>query len=365
MLNFIKSIIAYNFYKITGFPKILPIILTFSVNDWCNSKCKTCNIWKNNPMEKIKEELALDEISRIFANFNKLYWLTITGGETFLRNDLNEIIKTIYDRSKPKVITIATNGMTTKKIILWTQDILDYCKQLNLVINLSLDGIGKQHDEIRGVKNNFDLTTKTLIELKKLNHPRLTVGVNTVISNYNVKDFPEIYTYIKNNFGPDSYIAEVAEHRAKLYNIELEITPEINEYQKALLFLIDSLKTPSERHVPEIIRILRMEFYEYLMKQYSLKNFEGIASAYIMHNGDVWSSYTRPFVIGNLREVNYDFKKLWFNGKAKHFRKVMNNAEYNTTLANAFYTNILCSPSKILKLWLDRKIKSLSKKSFQ
>lgn len=349
MYYLFPKIISYNLFKRFGFPKSLPVFLTLSVNDWCNSRCKTCNVWRNNPKEKIKEQLTVKEYEKIFENYGKVYWITITGGEPFLREDLSKIIKIIYDKSKPGIVTIATNGMVTNSIVSQTKEILDYCQNLKLVINVSLDGIGEQHDEIRGVKGSFKSAVRTLKELKKLNHPRLIVGINTVISRHNVVDFPKIYSYIKNNFNPDSYVCEIAENRAKLYNMKLKITPEKNEYHKALLFLINSLEKDREKNISDIVRSLRIEFYKFLMKRYPLKNFEGIASAYIMHNGDIWVSYSKPYVIDNLRGVGYDFRKFWFNYKANHFRKKMEK-NYQNMLANAFYTNFICDLKKDILL---------------
>jgi len=352
MLNLINNIISYNLFKKFGFPKVLPSILTLNVNNWCNSKCKTCNIWMNNPVEKIKEELALKEFQKIFAHYGKTYWITVTGGEPFLRKDLTDIIKTVYEKTGPKLMTITTNGTIPEKIASLTSQILGSCKKLNLIVNVSLDGIGKQHDGIRGFKGNYERVVQTVNGLKALNQDRLTVGINSIISVFNVSDFLKIYKHITEDLKPDSYIAEIAENRAKLSNMKLKITPETNDYQKVLLFLIDSLKRENrEKSVPEIVRILRIEFYRYLMKAYTLKNFEGIASAYIMHNGDISVSDSRPYVIGNLREVDYDFKKLWFNENAENFRKTMDN-EYSTLAVNAFYTNFICNPKNVLGLVL-------------
>jgi len=63
-----------------------PLVLTFSITNRCNSRCKTCNIWKI-PAEE-SEELSLDEIELIFKSMDKLYFLNISGGEPFLRKDL-------------------------------------------------------------------------------------------------------------------------------------------------------------------------------------------------------------------------------------------------------------------------------------
>jgi len=346
MIELLPKIIAYNFFKRFNYPKVLPMILTLSVNDHCNSRCKTCNIWMNNAKEKMKKELSLEEIEKIFCKFSSIYYIVITGGEPFLRNNLAELIKIIFDKTKPKIMTIATNGITTNKIVSCTKKILNFCPNLKLVINLSLDGIGEQHDRIRGIKGNFRATLNSFKELKKIKNSRLIVGFNTVVSRYNVKNLPKIYSFIQ-ELNPDSYVAEVAENRAKLYNQDLLITPEKGNYQSVLDFLIKNSERKKSK-VPEVIRKLRKEFYRYLMSNEKLENFEGIASVYIMSNGEVWVSYSKRFVLGNLRDVNYDLKKLWFSKKAGKFRKIMDR-KYQTMAANAFYTNLICNPKRILK----------------
>jgi MoaA/NifB/PqqE/SkfB family radical SAM enzyme len=310
-----------------------------------------CNIWKNKPAEKIKEELTLEEFQKIFENYGKTYWITITGGEPFLRKDLVDVIKVIYEKTSPKLMTIATNGTIPESIISWTSRILESCNKLNLIINVSLDGIGKQHDEIRGFKGNYERVVQTVKGLKALNHPRLTVGINSVISVFNVFNFQKIYTHVMDKLKPDSYIVEIAEKRAKLCNLDLKITPKTNEYQKVLIFLIKKSREKNKNGIPKIIGKLRKEFYKYLISNNSMEIFEGIASGYIMSNGDVWLSYSKKFVVGNLRHVNYDFKKLWFNEKAKQYRRLM-SSNYTTMAVNAFYTNFLCNSKNLFKLIL-------------
>lgn len=351
ILRVVPRIIAYNFYKRFGFPKKLPVVLTLSVNDWCNSRCKTCNIWKNNPKEKIEEELKLEEYGKIFDNYGKIYWLTITGGEPFLRNDLAEIVKVLYYKNKPNFITIATNGILTDKIFLTLKKILRFCKKTTLIINLSLDGIGKQHDKIRGVSGNFNMLVKTFKMLRGLNSKRLIIGINTVISKYNVKNFSEIHNFVINNLKPDSFVVEIAENRAKLYNTNLKIRPKGKEFIEAInALIIDSQKR--KRYLlkaEEIIRRLRISYYKSVLGGKFPKGFEGIASGYIMSNGELWLSYSKKFVVGNLRDVDYDLKRLWFSKRANLLRRKMNR-NYSTMSANAFYVNLVFNPMFLFNL---------------
>ena len=349
-IELIPKIIGYNFFKKIGHPNLLPIILTLSVNDYCNSRCKTCNIWKNDIIKKRREELKLEEYEKIFENFDRIYWVTITGGEPFLRSDLPEIIKIIYKRTKPKVISLATNGILTKKIVSDTKKILNSCPKLNLIINLSLDGIGRQHDKIRGVKGCFNSVINTFKLLKKIKDKRLIIGINTVISRYNIESFFEIHKFVK-KLNPDSFIVEIAENRAKLYNLDLRIVPKREKIKPILNFLIK--ENMKRKGISKLIKKLRREYYYFLLHKNSFtkkfQNFEGIASCYIMSNGEVWVSYVKRYVIGNLRDVNYDFKSIWFNKKAEKYRKIMEK-NYSTTLANAFYTNFICNLNHFWKI---------------
>ena len=72
----------------------VPINLTFSVTNVCQSRCKTCNIWEiyRNQPEKRHEELTLEEIEKIFQSMGHIYVFNISGGEPFLRSDIKEII---------------------------------------------------------------------------------------------------------------------------------------------------------------------------------------------------------------------------------------------------------------------------------
>ena len=84
-------------YKLSRWFNIVPpkpFVITYSVTNSCNSRCKTCNLWKiysDNPNLK-NDELKLDEIEKIFRSFGKIYFFNLSGGEPYLRKDLHEII---------------------------------------------------------------------------------------------------------------------------------------------------------------------------------------------------------------------------------------------------------------------------------
>ena len=73
--------------------------------------------------------------------------------------------------------------------------------------------------------------------------------------------------------------------------------------------------------------------------------YAGYASCQITPFGDVWPccilGYDQP--MGNLRETNYDFVKVWHSSKANEIRKHIKAKNCACPLANAYYTNVLCN----------------------
>jgi len=82
------------------------------------------------------------------------------GGEPFLRGDLGEIVNTIVSFLPRVTIRINTNGFLTERILNMVPPCLSTAKKV--VVNVSLDGVGKTHDEMRGVSNAYNKALSTL-----------------------------------------------------------------------------------------------------------------------------------------------------------------------------------------------------------
>lgn len=341
MIELIPKILLFKaFYKF-GFPKIMPINYTVSLLYSCNSRCKTCNIWK-----KKADNLTVSEYKQIFRKIgNAPYWITLSGGEPFLRKDIVDVCRVIYNCSHPKIINIPTNGILTEKIAEDVESITQACPQAQIVINLSIDGIEKQHDEIRQVEGNYRKVINTFQKLKKIKAKNLQVGIHTVISKFNVEDVARISSKLI-NLQPDSYITEIAENRNELDTMNSNISPDEIAYGSAIDFLIHRIKNSEFKGLNKITQAFRIEYYTLVKKilrdrKQVIPCFAGITSAQISPEGDVWVCCIKAESFGNLRENDYDFKKIWFSSKLKKERKKIKNKECYCPLANAAYTNML------------------------
>ncbi len=353
MLKLVSKLPLNYMFRKVGLPRILPMNLTLSVSYKCNSRCKTCNIYK-----KDVDELSLEEWRSIFNNYGKnVYWVTISGGEPFLRPDLDEIVCSLYDYCRPSIINIPTNGLLTNKILKIVKKIVNYTKNTQIVINVSMDEIEERNDDIRGVKGSYDKALKTFLALKSMNLPKLSVGIHTVISKFNVVRIPEIYQSLK-KFCPDSYITEIAEERVELDTIELDITPEYNEYKESINFLLNKLNKDNFSKAGKITKAFRIEYYKMVkqvLKERSqiIPCYSGFASAQIAPDGNVWMCCIKADSIGNLRDCDYKFNKVWSSKKAEILRKAIKEKKCYCPLANASYTNMLHDPKSILKVGLN------------
>jgi len=113
VLELLPKIIKYKIARATGLFLPMPINYTISLLYSCNSRCSTCNIYK-----KKAKNLTLSEYRTIFKHLGKSpYWITFSGGEPFLREDIAEICKAAYDQCRPRIINIPTNGILTETII--------------------------------------------------------------------------------------------------------------------------------------------------------------------------------------------------------------------------------------------------------
>ncbi|MGD9899907.1 MAG: radical SAM protein [Calditrichaceae bacterium] len=338
------------FYRIGG-KTPMPVNVTISLLYSCNSRCMTCNVY-----EKRVNNFTVDEYDKTFASLGEApYWFTMSGGEPFLRKDIVEVCKAAYDRCKPGIINIPTNGSLFHIIPERVEQIIRNSPETDIIINLSLDEIGEEHDRIRGYPGNWERAMKTYKELNRLRkHPNFTLGIHTVISNFNVERFPEIYKELI-KMEPDSYITEIAEERVELGTMDEPITPEHEQYFAAIDFLKTEMKKNKLFGVARIARAFRFEYYE-MVKKFLLQQkqiipcFAGIASCQISPDGDVWPCCIRADSMGNLRENNYDFKKVWNSPASQTIRRSIKNKECACPLANASYTNLLISPTSLVKV---------------
>lgn len=355
-----SRLLVYKTESIVGYPHTKPLSLTVSVTQKCNSKCKTCNIWVDK--QKTKNELTINEYDQIFKSIGRsVIWYTLSGGEPFLRNDIVDIVKLIKKYSNPKVLIIPTNAILTNRIAAATTKILDITSpDTTLIVNLSLDGIGENHDEIRGIPGNFTKfkeTLSTLQELKKSYPHSFEIGVHSVVSRFNVEKILDLFDYVKDNLHPDSYICEIAENREELLNTSDNITPSLDLYEQSIRPLQQEIRESllHNKGLTGLIQAFRLRYYDYVITEMREKRrlipcYAGQVSAQISPWGDVWPCCILAYKadMGNLRDYDFDFNKLWRSEQASKIRQQVHRGDCYCPMANVHYTNMALNCSAML-----------------
>ena len=345
-MNFAPGILPriplFKLYRKFGWPQLLPLNLTLSPSPKCNSRCLTCNIWM-----KREDELTIDEWDKVLASLVKApYWFTISGGEPLMYPHVVELAELAYRHCAPGVINIPTNSLLPT-IPDRVERIAKACPESQLIINLSLDGVGAKHDYIRGIPGNFvkfEERLRQLLSLKK-KFKNLTIGIHSVVSVFSVGHLDELIAYADKS-GADQFITEIAEPRVELDTVGLPITPSQKEYTQAIDRLITYVESKQFNGVAKITEALRVEYYKLVKRILDEKDqvidcYAGWVSAQIYANGTVWPCCVRADNLGNLRDHNYDFKEIWFGEKIREARRSIAAKECHCPLANASYTNML------------------------
>lgn len=339
----------------------LPIYFILFVTNKCNAKCRHCFYWKN--INQPNKELKFEELVKISQNIKSIEHLAITGGEPFIRKDLDVIVQAFYENSKIKSMSLQSNGLLSDEIFITVKNILDRCPRLNLQISISIDNIGSKHDEIRQVPGIFNKATETIKKLKDIQCKNLQVAVNTTLSAQNQDDIEMIYFYIRDTIKPDAFFPLLIRGNIKNKNLS-RVDP--NAYKR----LIDLCrKDMVERKIFGYKNFLfsswinardflsrKLMLNKILNKSdYFINCFAGNLTGVMYENGDVCACEVKNLKLGNIREADYQLKKIWFSQAAVQSRKWIKQNRCFCTHECFFNFNVLFNLRiipKLFKEWL-------------
>lgn len=358
-------LIKYKFYQY-GLLKTVPqpILVNFSVTNHCQSRCTTCNIWKlyQDQPEKANNELTLDQIKKIFSSMKPVLLLNICGGEPSLRADLPLICEAACEKLKPKIIHFPTNCLSPEKVFNVAEGILKKIpSQTKLTVKMSIDGIGKEHDKIRGVEGNFDnvmICYHNLLSLKE-KYKNFYLDAGMTVGNDNIDKVKEVGEWIANNLKLDSFLHEIADLRGELFNQnDKTLRPSAQLYAKALKILKDEAvrSAKNKRFLSRMTQALRLSYYQRTAtvldkEKRAVHCFAAVSNCHLNPWGGVWPCNIQAFdrELGNLKNFDFDFQKLWHSKQANEIRRWINGEHCFCPLVGQAFLDTMLSPVEILK----------------
>jgi len=352
-----------NFYhhlsKVINKNNQLPSYFIFYPTSRCNMTCSHC--FYHDSLNKRFNELTLEEIDRFTKTMDPLLHLIITGGEPYVRSDIDKIVKIFYDNTKVPIISIPSNGFFKDKMIKQITNMMEWCPELVLNQNISIDGLYDEHEKIRGIKGCFDKAIDTIQALKELQkkYNRINIGTITTFTSQNQHNFVDIIKGIYEIAKPDNIAINLVRGNPKE---KVNLNLDINLYREAVKFR-DALFY--EKKLPGLIRfegnklataariILNEKTQQiYETNEYQMPCYAGNLSGVMYPEGEVHPCEIlgKEHQIGNIRDFNLDFRKLWLSQKAKDEVKFIRGTNCFCTHECFNTVNILFNPKFYPKL---------------
>ncbi|MDR0993476.1 MAG: radical SAM protein [Verrucomicrobiota bacterium] len=159
--------------KQVAMPTDVSVITTYR----CQMQCKMCNIWQHPT--NADSEIRPDELTLLPS----LKFANVTGGEPFLREDVEDIVEVLYTKA-PRIV-ISTSGYWVEKTIRLAE------RFPQIGIRVSFEGLEETNNFLRGRADGFARGMETLKRLYDMGVK--DIGFGQTLSNYNAKDLIPLY----------------------------------------------------------------------------------------------------------------------------------------------------------------------------
>jgi MoaA/NifB/PqqE/SkfB family radical SAM enzyme len=309
-------------YHSLGRKKRLGTVIFF-VTSVCNAKCRTCFYWQELNQ---RGDLTWDEIRTLSATMPQFTDLWLSGGEPLLRRDLPEIIHLFHRQNGIRWVNLPTNGLLPERTAEWASRISEENPELQLDLNVAMDGLYEMQDSIRAVPGNFDKTLLTLKGLQSCRQrfPKLRVNINTVICAENFDQIMAIADFAKTHCAVDGHYFNIIRGNAKDMALKQIPTHRLAGLYKKLEGVYDYYAQRVFERRKGMARKIAQIYYHGTLALHNKIQLENIVephpwpmpctagetSIVIDYNGEVRSCELRG-KLANLRDYGCDFEKFW------------------------------------------------------
>jgi MoaA/NifB/PqqE/SkfB family radical SAM enzyme len=321
-----------SFFLPLGFA-LPPIRITFELTYGCNLRCQMC--YQRVERRKMRRgELKGQEIKKIIDQMLPQTLITLTGGEPFVRKDTLEIIE---NASRRHYVNIITNGTLINMKI--TQRLI---KSNLTLMGVSIDGLEKTHDKIRGVKGAFEkaIAGIELIQKEKQKQKKKfpLIDIKTTILPENLNQLYQIYR-LAQGLEADYLTLSVLRGEACLISPPVLRTVRLSDYrtlprvnekfnvevlEEELKKILNEKSPVQLRFYPQgLERRIENYYFQKISPQSYFPCYFPWISPFISPYGDVFPCLTLN--MGNLKKQS--LYKIWNGERFRQFRLKLKKAK--------------------------------------
>lgn len=166
-------------------------------NEWTYKNVKKYNLVEHPYICEWENQPSLFEDLEMMKGTMDTIWFA--GGEPLIDPMHYKILEIIKSNEKTISLQYATN---LTKITFNEKNIIDYWRNFkNVLVGVSLDGIGDVYDYIR-TNASFESVFKNVLEIKRsqeLNNSNIFLYAACTMQAYNIFDLPEIFNFLIDN----------------------------------------------------------------------------------------------------------------------------------------------------------------------
>ena len=299
----------------------LPFKLTFVSTYKCNFRCEMCSIWQR----KSVNEMTPAEVAEFFGKWPQFRWVDVTGGEIFMRKDIEDLIDAIQEHCRSLfLLHFPTTGWFGDRAVALARQILDRGVG-RLMITVSIDGPKALHEEMRGLPGSWERgieTYRRLAEIRRANF-EVVAGMTLVPKNVNRVDetIAAIQSAVPGFLRSDLHV-NIAHESGHYFG---------NEGYLATRRRAETLRAIEDharkvREAPHPVAFIENRYRKLVGRYYEtgkspLPCSALSSSCFIDAYWNVFPCSIWDEKVGNLREAGFDFGGLWTSPRARDLRR--------------------------------------------
>ena len=294
-------------------PSCGPFYIGWNITFRCNSRCAFC---RSHEFVDKEPELTFGECSRIIREIGakKTEFVTITGGEPLLRDDVFDIIKEL--KKQRITVNLVTNGaLLQEKAKALIEARLD-------AVTVSVDAASpEKHDSLRGHPGLFKKAENGIRRMREMRGSSATprIILSTVITMANYRQLEDIVAYWQDKADEIRFQPIHDSPGTNIWSVsDKTLLPKGQEKEE----VAGCLTAFFNRH-KKLSSNYESEFPAFFMDRRALAKRYRCFAGYFMLQIDAYGNvYPCPEFIANVGNLKKEaFKDVWHGARLKDFRK--------------------------------------------